>query len=130
MKHVKLFEGWEQGEMDFKMSSEHFQKMVNAAMQTKSPADVARLIKATIDQNPHLTNDVENMRALNVVVKDLTDDEKEVLKNEFDPAGAEKRNQATAAKQAKLKAASDLLDSFESGETNREEFIRRIAGVF
>jgi len=130
MKHVKLFEGWEQGEMDFKMSSEQFQKAIDQAMATKSPADAARLIKVMIDQNPHLKDDVENMRALNVMAKTLTDDDKEMLKNEFDPAGAEKRNQATAAKQAKLKAASDLLDSFESGETNREEFIRRIAGVF
>ena len=130
MKHVKLFEGWEQGEIDFKMSSEQFQKAVDHAMATESPADTARIIKKMFDQNPHLKDDIENMRAINVVTKALTDDEKEVLKNEFDPVGAERRKQDAAAKQAKLQAASDLLDSFESGKTNREEFISKIAGIF
>jgi hypothetical protein len=129
MKHVKLFESWDPTDPNSKMTSEHFQKLVNAAVRTKSPADAARLIKTIIDQNPYLKNDVENMRALGVMVKTLTGDDKEMLKNEFDPVGAEKRNQAAAAKQEKLKAASDLLDSFESGEIEREEFISKIAGI-
>ncbi len=129
MKHIQLFEGWDQTELDFKMTPEQFQQAIADAMQSKSPADAMRYLKKVIDDNPHLKNDPTSLKALAPLVNSLTDDDRMVLKNEFDPAGAEARMKSAANQQAKIQAASDLLDAFESGQIGREDFVRRIAGV-
>jgi hypothetical protein len=125
MKHIQLFEGWDQTELDFKMTPEQFQQAIADAMQSKSPADAMRYLKKVIDDNPHLKNDPTSLKALAPLVNSLTDDDRMVLKNEFNPAGAEARMKSVA----KIQAASDLLDAFESGQIGREDFVRRIAGV-
>ena len=125
MKHIQLFEGWDQTELDFKMTPEQFQQAIADAMQSKNPADAMRYLKKVIDNNPLLKNDPTSLKALAPLVNSLTDDDRMVLKNEFNPAGAEARMKSVA----KIQAASDLLDAFESGQIGREDFVRRIAGV-
>jgi len=125
MKHIQLFEGWDQTELDFKMTPEQFQQAIADAKRTKSPADALRSLGTIMNANPHLKNDPTSLKALVPLVNSLTDDDRMVLKNEFNPAGAEARMKSVA----KIQAASDLLDAFESGQIGREDFVRRIAGV-
>jgi hypothetical protein len=57
MKHIQLFEGWEQSEMDFEtvpeISPEQFGQEVDHAVDNMSPADAARhvnKIASVLDQ--------------------------------------------------------------------------------
>jgi hypothetical protein len=128
-----MFEGWEQTEMDFKMTPEQFQKAIEDAMATKSTADAIRSVKKILDENPHLRKNVEGMRAamlaISPLVNSISPEERAALRDELDPAGAASRKQLALGKQAKIQAAADLLDSFESGQIDREEFLKEIAGV-
>ena len=88
MRHIKVFESWEQTVIDYakdyKMTPEQFQKVVDHTMQTKSPADAMRSLKKFIDDNPHLKKDPTVMKVLAPLVNSLTDDDKGVLKNDFE----------------------------------------------
>ena len=56
MKHITLFEGWEQTEMDFKMTPEKFGKEVDKSLEMDTESAIAHLADI-LRSNPELKSD-------------------------------------------------------------------------
>jgi hypothetical protein len=84
MKYLQLFEEWTRAEPNSRMTSGQFQQAIDDAMRTKSPFDAFRSLKKIWSTNPHLKHNPPSVGALGAVLRSLTRDELEILKNEAD----------------------------------------------
>ena len=84
MKYLQLFEEWDRTKPNSRMTSGQFQQAIADAMRTKSPVDALRSLNKIWWANPHLVKDLPSVRALGAVIRNLTDDDKAISKNEAD----------------------------------------------
>jgi hypothetical protein len=143
MKHIQLFEGWEQMEMGFEMSPEQFDQEIDNAIATMSPEDAARHIKGILDSNPTLKGEkassaLPSMKKIANYLDSLTPDKQDQLRQELNPMRYEKAraNSLTPDKKDQLQQglnpmryekAKSILDSLLAGEISKEQALAALA---
>jgi len=127
MKHIQLFEGWQQTEMDFKMTPEKFEQEVDNAIATMSPVDAVRHIRNILKDNRHLQHDLSAIKSLKKAAEyvdtSLSQEERDALHQDSDPEGYAIKKERREKKQAAVDSISSVLDRLLAGDISKEEAV-------